>query len=416
MAPLTVPRGMTHHSRAVELSWLKWDAEKAGGGSEASVKAHDTASATAKRDYELKKGMQPVETRTVRNDAQGFTAVQHKDSGKNMGMVIKDGGRYTAVNNVTGEQTHHDTEAGGVAQLSQMSKEQIKAAKGVKGGGASYGGRLGSAGISTVLANSNQEGITMAPVTAPRGVTHQRMRDLLFAGDDGGAEGAPSACPNCGFDLTKGDGSASSSLRTPDATPDVRSGAATDVRGASSGNLGLASQYRGIELAARAPAVRNASEIMVTRGEGGVAIIRHRRGGGEIGRITRTDQGWQAEMEGVRGLEPRVHQRTALADILGTHNRNAGTELHRPAESLQPPAVQTPLMAQYGIQNVRAFATSASGSGDGPRTTMAGGGTDENGLTPKGQGIYKKLKAKGFPDARALQFAKRAQSFGGASS
>jgi hypothetical protein len=27
--------------------------------------------------------------------------------------------------------------------------------------------------------------------------------------------------------------------------------------------------------------------------------------------------------------------------------------------------------------------------------------------------IYKKLKAKGFPDARAMAFAKRAQSFGG---
>jgi hypothetical protein len=79
-------------------------------------------------------------------------------------------------------------------------------------------------------------------------------------------------------------------------------------------------------------------------------------------------------------------------------------------------------MAQYGIPAVRTFATETTSSSSGGRMTSAAGDSDSSsgsddsgpsGLTPKGVQIYKKLKAKGFPDARALAFAKRAQSFGG---
>lgn len=35
------------------------------------------------------------------------------------------------------------------------------------------------------------------------------------------------------------------------------------------------------------------------------------------------------------------------------------------------------------------------------------------GLNPRGMTIYQKLLARGFPAARALLFARRAQSFGG---
>ena len=60
-----------------------------------------------------------------------------------------------------------------------------------------------------------------------------------------------------------------------------------------------------------------------------------------------------------------------------------------------------------------ALATPATGARGGPRMTWppAGGddGTDEDGLTPKGQAIYKKLIAKGFPAARAVAFAKMSQ-------
>jgi hypothetical protein len=174
--------------------------------------------------------------------------------------------------------------------------------------------------------------------------------------------------------------------------------------------------------------IRDPSDLVIVRGEGGhSAIIRHRAGGDEIGQIHRAGRGWRAQIGG-RELAERTHQRTALADIIGTHNRGALTSAHRPASSdsagpvLQPPAQQTPLMAQYGIPAVRTFATETTSSSSGGRMTSAAGDSDSSsgsddsgpsGLTPKGVQIYKKLKAKGFPDARALAFAKRAQSFGG---
>jgi hypothetical protein len=163
--------------------------------------------------------------------------------------------------------------------------------------------------------------------------------------------------------------------------------------------------------------IRTPSDLVIVRGEGGVAIIRHRLGGDEIGRISRAGRGWQAAIGG-KPLTERNHQRTALADLIGTHNRGAATPEHRPAPSagsaLQPPAQQTPLMAQYGIPAIRALATPSSGSDDGPRVTSNGAGSDDNsnGLNAKGQGVYKKLKAKGWPDARAMAFAKRAQNMG----
>jgi hypothetical protein len=174
--------------------------------------------------------------------------------------------------------------------------------------------------------------------------------------------------------------------------------------------------------------IRDPSDLVIVRGDDGhSAIIRHRAGGAEIGQIHRVGRGWQAKVAG-RDLAERTHQRTALADIIGTHNRGALTAQHRPASSgsagpvLQPPAQQTPLMAQYGIPAVRTFATETTSSSSGGRVTSAAGDSDSSsgsddsgpsGLTPKGVQIYKKLKAKGFPDARALAFAKRAQSFGG---
>lgn len=171
--------------------------------------------------------------------------------------------------------------------------------------------------------------------------------------------------------------------------------------------------------------IRNPSDLVIVRGEGGHSvIIRHRAGGAEIGQIRRVGRNWQAQVGG-KDLAPRNHQRTALADIIGTHNRGALTPQHRPASSdsagpvLQPPAQQTPLMAQFGIQAERTFATPTTSSSSGGRMTSAAGDSDSNsdsgpsGLSPKGQQIYKKLKARGFPDARALAFAKRAQNFGG---
>lgn len=164
--------------------------------------------------------------------------------------------------------------------------------------------------------------------------------------------------------------------------------------------------------------IRTPSDLLISRGENGVAIIRHRMGAAEIGTIRRDGRGWRAAVGG-RDLELRTHQRTALADVIGTHNRGALTPEHRPSAGpvLQPPAQQTPLMAQYGIPAIRALATPTTGAGDGPRVTSSdsdsgGSSSGGGGLNAKGQQIYKKLKARGFPEARAMAFARRAQNMG----
>ena len=162
-------------------------------------------------------------------------------------------------------------------------------------------------------------------------------------------------------------------------------------------------------------------DVLITRSDDGSAVVRHRRGGFEIGRIKRGDDGaWMATRDGRDGTS-HTRQRGALLELIGTHNRASGTPYHRPegqrAEApLQPPPVQTPLMAAYGITNVRALANTAPvrGASDGPRATEAGGdGKTGRGLSPRGQGIYGKLRKRGFPHERAHAFARRAQNRAG---
>ena len=110
----------------------------------------------------------------------------------------------------------------------------------------------------------------------------------------------------------------------------------------------------GLELAMASPAlaITGPYDIMITRADDGSAMVRHRRGGGEIGRISRgADGSWRAERGG-RGLTPHTRQRGALLELIGTHNRDAGTPFHRPSHSqpLQPPPVQTPLMRAAGCR------------------------------------------------------------------
>jgi hypothetical protein len=237
-------------------------------------------------------------------------------------------------------------------------------------------------------------------------------------------QGKTLTCPECGHVAPSGDFGVSGAslqskpgdLRTPaPGTGFVRSGVPLTVRGGAS--HALASTRGAVELAAgitRHP-IHGPMDVLVKRGEDGTAVLKHRNGGATIAALRRTEAGkWVASVNGRDG-EPRDHQRTALMEAVGTWNTavRGGT---RPVagSALQPEPAQSPLMAQYGIPAMRsaAFATPDAGASDGPRVTSAasgGGGTDGNGLTPKGQAIYKKLLAKGFPQARAMAFAKNSQ-------
>jgi hypothetical protein len=252
-----------------------------------------------------------------------------------------------------------------------------------------------------------------------------------LAGDDLGIylsettkddQGKTLTCPECNYSGPANRFGASGAslqsapgdLRTPaPGTGGVRKGVPLTVK--SGAAHALANGTRGaVELAtgtARRP-IRGPMDVLASRAEDGVAVLRHRNGGATIATLRKTDGGkWVANVNG-RDLEPRDHQRTALMEAVGQWNGSIRGAVRPQEAPLQHEPVQTPLMAEYGIPAMRsaAFATPTTGAGDGPRMTSAdGGGTDENGLTAKGQGIYKKLLAKGFPQARALSFAKNSQ-------
>jgi hypothetical protein len=237
-------------------------------------------------------------------------------------------------------------------------------------------------------------------------------------------QGKTLTCPECGHVAPSGDFGASGAsldskpgvLRTPQpSTGQVRSGAPLTVRSGSAAHALAGDTRSAISLAAgtltaRRHAIGGPADVLVARAQDGTAILRHRHGGATIATLAKTGAGkWVATVNGT-DLAPRDHQRTALMEAVGTWNKAVTGAMQRTEAPLQPPPQQTELMAEYGIPAIRALATPTAGAGDGPRMTTAGGdGTDADGLTPRGQAIKAKLIAKGFPEARAITFAKMSQ-------
>lgn len=243
------------------------------------------------------------------------------------------------------------------------------------------------------------------------------------------AGGDAFACPHCGYsgsadDFKSNDGDYDNdsarkdgpgitpdALRTPaPSTSGVRSGAPLSVRGASSGNLGLANRgQRSVNLSRRLP-IRELQDIVISRNDDGTATVRHRQGGNEVGTLKHTDKGWVSTVSG-KNTEPRTQQRVALLDMFGSYNRDAAQN------PFQAPPVQTPLMQQFGVPAIR-LANTDDDADDNDSASSDTSDSGGSGLNPRGQGIYKKLVAKGVKPAVAMAMAKRAQnktagSFGG---
>lgn len=259
------------------------------------------------------------------------------------------------------------------------------------------------------------------------GLSHSHSNDdlgIYLAVTAKNNEGQTLTCPECGHVAPAGNFGASgasqqtspSDLRTPaPSTGGVRHGAAVSISSGSAAHA-LSNTRRAVELASGTlhRPIHGPMDVLVARADDGSAILRHRHGGATIASLRRTIDGkWIANING-RDLQPRDHQRTALIEAVGTWNGAVRAAARPQGAPLQAEPQQTPLMAQYGIPAMRSagFATPVTGASDGPRTTSSdtgGDGTDSNGLTPKGQAIYKKLLAKGFPAARAMAFAKNSQ-------
>lgn len=275
-------------------------------------------------------------------------------------------------------------------------------------------------------------GAGMAKLSAGKSLANDDYLAVLLAETAKDDQGRTLTCPECSYSGPANRFGASGAdvqakpadLRTPaPGTGSVRDGVPLTVKAGASHALSNGAR-RAVELATgtlRRP-VQGPMDVLVKREQDGTALLRHRNGGAEIARLRRTGDGKWVATVGGKDLQPRDHQRTALMEAVGTWNGAVTSAAKRQDAPLQPPPQQTELMAEYGIPAVRsaAFATPTAGAADGPRTTTSaasdgtdpGGGTDANGLSPKGQAIYKKLKAKGFPDARALAFAKNSEKFG----
>lgn len=232
------------------------------------------------------------------------------------------------------------------------------------------------------------------------------------------ADGGDMKCPRCGYASDSADfavkgGTAGTSdpaapdaLRTPAGAPNGSGAMPLTVRGASSPSMGLANRgQRSVNLARRMP-VQQPMDLIVHRVPGGPAVVRHRMGGNEVGKMHRNDDGtWSSEVGG-KMLSPHTQQRNALLEMVGQYNSAT-------AAPLQPPPVQTPMMGRLGIPAIR-LASDPDDDGDDDDSTT-GGDTDNDyggnpALTPRGKAIYKKLIAKGMKPAVALAMAKRAQN------
>jgi hypothetical protein len=227
-------------------------------------------------------------------------------------------------------------------------------------------------------------------------------------------------CPNCGyrsdnadFQVSGGtsdtdDPAAPSALQTPARGGYAsRTGAAGSVPTVRAQGAGLANRgQRAIMLSSngrpRVP-VRDQNDLLVSRGQGGTAVIRHRVGAEYIGEVGRGDDGAYLSLIDGTQLSPHNHQGAALQELIGAWNRTA-LDPTRPAAPLKAQAPRPDPLARLAASGIQAFATADDGDDD-----SGGGGTDSSGLSPRGQSIFKKLKAMGMSDAQAMAMAKRAQ-------
>lgn len=243
-----------------------------------------------------------------------------------------------------------------------------------------------------------------------------------------GEQGSVLTCPECGHSGPASRfGASGTGLDSKPAalntqlpnTAQARQGAPLTVSGKAPAHA-LANTGTGINLAAAAaPEVRRypvsgPQDVIVARQEDGSSVLRHRYGGGEIAKMRQNDRGQWISTVGGKDQPPRTIQRTALDEAVNLYN----SAVRQPHAAPAQPAPQHPQPSDEAGPAVTwsaGLATPAVAASDGARVTTAGGtgdgDPDTSGLSPKALAVYTKLKARGFPAARALAFARNSERF-----
>jgi hypothetical protein len=168
----------------------------------------------------------------------------------------------------------------------------------------------------------------------------------------------------------------------------------------------------------RVPVVRGAADVQLSRTGPGTITAMHKSSGMKIGTITPQGKGYAGAHADGTATGASGGQQGALAGLIAYHNAQAAKAKAGTAAGGAKTYTAGETDA-VDLAGALPYTSNASAS-DGPRVTSMGAGKPAktaapasgapSGLSAYGQGVYKKLIAKGMKPAVAAMFAKRADA------
>jgi hypothetical protein len=182
----------------------------------------------------------------------------------------------------------------------------------------------------------------------------------------------------------------------------------------------MANDSEAIDLATprRMPMVRGAADVQLSRTGPGTITAQHKSSGMKIGTITPQGKGYAGAHADGTATGASGGQQGALAGLIAYHNQMAAKAKAGTAAG-GAKAYTAGETDAVDLAGALPYTSNASAT-DGPRVTSMGAGKATkaaapasgapSGLSAYGQGVYRKLLAKGMKPAVAAMFAKRADA------
>jgi hypothetical protein len=168
----------------------------------------------------------------------------------------------------------------------------------------------------------------------------------------------------------------------------------------------------------RMPVVRGAADVQLSRTGPGAITAQHKSSGMKIGTITPQGKGYAGKHADGTATGASGGQQGALAGLIAYHNAQAA----KAKAGMAAGGAKTYTAGETDAVDLAGALpyTSNASAMDGPRVTSMGAGKPAktaapasgapSGLSAYGQGVYRKLLAKGMKPAVAAMFAKRADA------